>query len=35
MKLLYVEDNPFDRDLTRRALLKQIPDLEWETATGV
>jgi DNA-binding NtrC family response regulator len=35
MKLLYVEDNPFDRDLTRRALLKQIPDLEWETAAGV
>ena len=35
MKLLYVEDNPFDRDLTRRALLKQIPDLEWDTAEGV
>jgi CheY-like chemotaxis protein len=35
MKLLYVEDNPFDRDLTRRALLKQIPDLEWDTAVGV
>lgn len=35
MKLLYVEDNPFDRDLTRRALLKQMPDLEWETAAGV
>ena len=35
MKLLYVEDNPFDRDLTRRTLLKQIPDLEWDTAAGV
>lgn len=35
MKLLYVEDNPFDRDLTRRALLKQIPDLKWDTAGGV
>lgn len=35
MKLLYVEDNPFDRDLTRRALLKQIPDLDWDTAVGV
>ncbi len=35
MKLLYVEDNPFDRDLTRRALLKQIPALEWDTAVGV
>lgn len=35
MKLLYVEDNPFDRDLTRRALLKQIPGLEWDTAESV
>lgn len=35
MKLLYVEDNPFDRDLTRRALLKQLPQLVWDTATGV
>ena len=35
MKLLYVEDNPFDRDLTRRALLKQLPALEWDTATNV
>lgn len=35
MKLLYVEDNPFDRDLTRRALLKQIPDLKWDTAVSV
>lgn len=35
MKLLYVEDNPFDRDLTRRALLKQIPSLVWDTAGGV
>lgn len=35
MKLLYVEDNPFDRDLTRRALLKQIPSLEWDTAVSV
>lgn len=35
MKLLYVEDNPFDRDLTRRALLEQIPALEWDTAAGV
>lgn len=35
MKLLYVEDNPFDRDLTRRSLLKQIPNLEWDAATGV
>lgn len=35
MKLLYVEDNPFDLDLTRRALLKQIPSLEWDTAGGV
>lgn len=35
MKLLYVEDNPFDRDLTRRALLKQIPGLGWDTAAGV
>lgn len=35
MKLLYVEDNPFDRDLTRRALLKQIPRLEWDTAASV
>ncbi len=35
MKLLYVEDNPFDRDLTRRALLKQLPDLEWDAVGGV
>ncbi|KAB2318077.1 response regulator [Betaproteobacteria bacterium SCN1] len=35
MKLLYVEDNPFDRDLTRRALLKQIPGLEWDAVSGV
>jgi DNA-binding NtrC family response regulator len=35
MKLLYVEDNPFDRDLTRRTLLKQIPDLQWDMAAGV
>lgn len=35
MKLLYVEDNPFDRDLTRRALLAQLPGLEWDTATSV
>lgn len=35
MKLLYVEDNPFDRDLTRRALLKQVPDLIWDSATSV
>ncbi|MBT9569222.1 MAG: response regulator [Thiobacillus sp.] len=35
MKLLYVEDNPFDRDLTRRALLKQLPGLEWDTAASV
>ncbi len=35
MKLLYVEDNPFDCDLTRRALLKQIPGLEWDTAESV
>ncbi len=35
MKLLYIEDNPFDRDLTRRSLLKQIPNLEWDVATGV
>lgn len=35
MKLLYVEDNPFDRDLTRRALLEQIPGLEWDMAEGV
>lgn len=35
MKLLYVEDNPFDRDLTRRALLKQLPGLEWDTAVSV
>lgn len=35
MKLLYVEDNPFDRDLTRRALLKQIPHMVWDTAGGV
>ncbi|MFP5418071.1 MAG: response regulator [Gammaproteobacteria bacterium] len=35
MKLLYVEDNPFDRDLTRRALLKQLPDLAWDTASSV
>jgi DNA-binding NtrC family response regulator len=35
MKLLYIEDNPFDRDLTRRALLKQIPGLQWDTAVGV
>jgi DNA-binding NtrC family response regulator len=35
MKTLYVEDNPFDRDLTRRALLKQVPDLIWETASSV
>lgn len=35
MRLLYVEDNPFDRDLTRRALLKQIPGLEWDTAESV
>lgn len=35
MKLLYVEDNPFDRDLTRRALLKQVPGLEWDTVGSV
>jgi len=35
MKLLYVEDNPFDRDLTRRALLKQLPDLEWDAVSSV
>lgn len=35
MKLLYVEDNPFDRDLTRRALLQQIPDLVWDVADSV
>lgn len=35
MKLLYIEDNPFDRDLTRRTLLKQLPDLEWDTAASV
>jgi DNA-binding NtrC family response regulator len=35
MKLLYVEDNPFDRDLTRRALLQQVPGLEWDTADSV
>lgn len=35
MKLLYVEDNPFDRDLTRRALLKQLPGLAWDTAASV
>ena len=35
MKLLYVEDNPFDRDLTRRALLKQIPSLEWDASGSV
>lgn len=35
MKLLYVEDNPFDRDLTRRALLKQLPGLEWDAVASV
>ncbi|MCA1978020.1 MAG: response regulator [Thiobacillus sp.] len=35
MKLLYVEDNPFDRDLTRRALLKQLPGLEWDAVDSV
>lgn len=35
MKLLYAEDNPFDRDLTRRALLAQIPGLRWDTAGSV
>lgn len=35
MKLLYVEDNPFDRDLTRRALLAQLPGLMWDTAASV
>lgn len=35
MKLLYVEDNPFDRDLTRRALLKQLPGLEWDAVGSV
>jgi len=35
MKLLYVDDNPFDRDLTRRALLKQLPELEWDAVGGV
>lgn len=35
MKLLYVEDNPFDRDLTRRALLKQLPGLVWDSAPSV
>jgi DNA-binding NtrC family response regulator len=35
MKLLYIEDNPFDRDLTRRTLLKQLPELEWDTAASV
>lgn len=35
MKLLYVEDNPFDRDLTRRVLLKQLPRLEWDAALSV
>lgn len=35
MKVLYVEDNPFDRDLTRRALLKQLPGLEWDAVGSV
>lgn len=35
MKLLYVEDNPFDRDLTRRVLLKQLPVLEWDAVGSV
>lgn len=35
MKLLYVEDNPFDRDLTRHALLKQLPGLEWDAVGSV
>ncbi|MFO7541445.1 MAG: hypothetical protein R6W97_01380 [Thiobacillus sp.] len=35
MKLLYVEGNPFDRDLTRHALLKQIPNLGWASAESV
>lgn len=35
VKLLYVEDSPFDRDLTRRALLKQIPGLEWDAVPSV
>ncbi len=35
MKLLYVEDNPFDRDLTRRTLLKQLPGLEWDAVGSV
>jgi DNA-binding NtrC family response regulator len=32
MKVLYVEDNPLDADLTRRALLKSAPDLQLDIA---
>jgi CheY-like chemotaxis protein len=35
MKILYVEDNPFDRDLTRRALLKQVQSLVWDSAASM
>jgi PAS domain S-box-containing protein len=32
MKILYVEDDPFDADLTRRALLKTAPDHQLDIA---
>jgi len=32
MRLLYVEDNPVDIDLTRRRLVKEAPDVQLETA---
>jgi len=32
MRILYVEDNPFDADLTRRALQRNAPHLSLEVA---
>ena len=32
MKLLYIEDDPFDADLTQRALRKSAPHIELDIA---
>ena len=35
MRILYVEDNPLDADLTARALRKNAPDVEVETVSSI
>src|SRR3954470_5708632 len=35
MRILYVEDNPVDADLTARALQKNAPDVEVETVSSI